>query len=1033
MLSPTRAAAAAHAPHPSVRQEQEPTAGPSSAPHQVANAAALPRNAPPILDLTGAKAIKWQGAGSGAAIRIELNREQWRVKQSDCSAQEVAMAKLFQLTGLTVPETALASPLSTQAGAAPSVASRFEEAFYDLGTFLTTEHALARVSKNDPQAAQRYSALQLAHQDATAACGQLLAQANVAQPWELPPELHAAHAKSDKARFDALERMNRMLPTALRCEQLRHYVASRWLANWDQLNYRMENFGYTMRNGEPVGMSLDFGACGPLGFRNLRTGVMMPKEASKDVAICQRPPSLFPMPPAFKVYADEFDAMDCDPGPLHDTLRWPYGFQSETIAELFRPPADPDSAVCDTLAEMGYRLSLIPEMAIGAVTETYWQPPAQARPNAWPDPSVLTVLLSERRDAMLRRFDSVQLVDWVQADPTRAQRVRKEMSEAMQPLMQTSTGYDAERMIEARHKALLRTVEPCAAPTLNSMHREIRSLQAFHNAVSRLGDGLTTGDDKVVSAAAAELMSPDVYQSLLQSLDFGPGYQPHSVAAFTANQDWLLLMRKLVQERRVDAKAVAALLMTPIEYAAYPASVGFHTVDRPEVGMAFIQLLEALIEVPNGVTREVIRAQLLKAKQPGTANYFSALLQSDAAQGWIDRLKASQLWPSSAEVSEHRSLHAANMFKLRSGMFKLRNAVLGSDTSLGETNFSVVRAKMELQQLVEEVDLAYCPAKQLLLESKLFRQDVLSKVTLVSYDELNSLDHAVTDAVGEAWRDALRKYPALRGVPVPASLLEQQQQEAARGYTEQMQADRHGPASTRIQGAWKRYEAQVLAQPQMTRSERGLAWKQCIEQASDEIGSMVSGREIPIAPQVETASIASQVHTHAARQASEAAAVQAAEQAQSQAQKQAAAQASQQVRESAKSHAAEQAKKAVPSLVATAVAAQAQAAAAKAAQKHAADKAAHEAASRAARDAVINNRQFQDEVNTRLALLRAPDVQGVASSSRQTTAQIAQRLTALQDDRLNEPLEARLRALRDPPAAAGASAGRTRIALREMK
>ncbi|MBD8637374.1 hypothetical protein IFT65_15990 [Stenotrophomonas sp. CFBP 13725] len=999
----------------------------------MANAAALPRNALPILDLSGAHAIKWQGAGSGAAMLVELNREQWRVKQTDCSAQEVTMAKLFQLTGLPVPETALASPLSTQAGTAPGVASRFEETFYDLGKFLTTEHALARVGEKDPQAAQRYSALQLAHQDATAACSQLLAQAKVAQPWELPPELHAAHAKIDQARFNALEQMNRMLPLALRCEQLRHYVVSRWVANWDQLNYRMENFGYVMRNGEPVGMSLDFGACGPLGFRNMRTGAMMPKEASKDVAICQRPPSLFPMPPEFKIFAYKFDAMDCDPGPLHETERWPYGFQSETIAELIRPSVPLDSAVSDTLAEMGYRLSLIPDEAICAVTEMYWQPPAQARPNAWPAPSVLAVLLGERRDAMLKRVDSTQLGHWVQEDPERAQRVRTEMAKAMQPLIQASTDHDAERLIAARHEALLRTIERGAVPMLNSKHREIRSLQAFHNAVRQLREGLDAGNSKVISAAAAELMSPDVYQSLLQSLDFGPGYQPHTVAAFTANQDWLLLMRKLVQEQRVDANAVLALLMTPIEFAAYPASVGFHTADRPEVGMAFIQLLDALIEAPNGVTREVMRAQLLKAKQPGTANYFSALLQSDAAQGWINRLKASQLWPSSAEVSEHRSPHAANMFKVRSGMLKLRNAVLGSDTSLGETNFSVVRAKMELQQLVEEVDLAYCPAKQLLLESKLFRQDVLSKVTLVSYDELNSLDHAVTDAVGEAWRDALRKYPALRGVPVPASLLEQQQQEAARGYTEQMQADRHGPASTRIQGAWKRYEAQVLAQPQMTRSERGLAWKQCIEQAADEIGSMVSGREIPIVPQVETASIASQVHTHAARQASEAAAVQAAEQAQSQAQKQAAAQASQQAKQSAQSHAAEQAKKAVPSLAATAVAAHAQAAAAKAAQKHAADKAAHEAASRAARDAAISNSQFQDEVKTRLAMLRAPDAQGVASSSRQTTAQIAQRLTALQDDRLNAPLEARLRALRDAPAAAGASAGRTRSALREKK
>lgn len=112
-----------------------------------------------------------------------------------------------------------------------------------------------------------------------------------------------------------------------------------------------------------------------------------------------------------------------------------YGFQSESIASLFRPPLALDPAVADTLAEMGYRLGLLPLSALTAVIERHWPDgPGGAEP-AWPTAAELAAHLLRRRDALLARFDPAQIADWVQADPDRAARVRQELTNAAQAML----------------------------------------------------------------------------------------------------------------------------------------------------------------------------------------------------------------------------------------------------------------------------------------------------------------------------------------------------------------------------------------------------------------------------------------------------------------------------------------------------------------------------------------------------------------------------------------------------------------------
>ncbi|WP_447787102.1 hypothetical protein [Stenotrophomonas bentonitica] len=396
-----------------------------------------PARVPQMLDLADCPARPWRGAGSQPAMIVTRGDECWRVKataDATCSAMEVTLGKLFQLTGLVAPDTGLVAAVEGLPTGSRHVGSRFEADFQDLGDFLVSDAAAALVAAADPSARSTYEALRADHAQAVSDNARLLNDAGV-EWWALRGEDAQQHAANDRRRFNTLDAMNRLLPRPLRCEQLRHFIASRWLCNWDQLNYRLENFGYTLRNGVRVGMSLDFGACGPLGFRDLQTGAMLPKAASQVVAIAQRPPSLFAIPPAYVGNVGHFDAMCGDSGPLHDLTAWPYGFQSDSIAALFRPPVALDPDVSDTLLEMGYRLERLPVPALTAVIERHWPEGPGGAASAWPTAAELAAHLLRRRDALLARFDPAQIADWVQADPDRAARVRQELTNAAQAML----------------------------------------------------------------------------------------------------------------------------------------------------------------------------------------------------------------------------------------------------------------------------------------------------------------------------------------------------------------------------------------------------------------------------------------------------------------------------------------------------------------------------------------------------------------------------------------------------------------------
>lgn len=379
-----------------------------------------------------AAARAWTGAGSRPAALVSLDGADWRVKETGdtgLSAMEASLSRVFQLTGLAAPDARVMAADASLPDDSQRFASRYEPSFKDLGSFLATPAAEALAGAGDEGARMRYAQLRSDHAAAVSTCDAVLQRAGVEYFWQVQDAgLQAEHSAADRQRFDALEAMNRLLPTAVRSDQVRHFIASRWLGNWDHLNFRMENFGYAERDGQPVAMTVDFGSCGPLGFATLDARrVMLPKQASGDIATLQRPASLFPIPDVFVENAAEFDAMGADPGRLHDTLGWPYGFQSESVAELMRAPAAPDPAIVDAMAEMGYRLALVPAMTVHAVVGAGWQVPAGAPEGHWPDAARMAGTLVQRRQALLAQYAPAQIRDWISADPERAARVRQQM------------------------------------------------------------------------------------------------------------------------------------------------------------------------------------------------------------------------------------------------------------------------------------------------------------------------------------------------------------------------------------------------------------------------------------------------------------------------------------------------------------------------------------------------------------------------------------------------------------------------------
>lgn len=820
---------------------------------RVRNAESLPPREmpgrPPLLLLSEGPAREATQAGSNPAVRVDTDTGSWRLKSpgsNATSAMEVTMAKLFRLTGLAAPQMGLADEeIATLPPDSWQVASRYDDTFQDLGSFLVSDRAARLACGGDEAKRLAYAEQRDRHAAAVVACENVLRDAGVEHFWQLGhPDLVKEHAAQDQRRFDALETMNRMQPTNLRCEQLRHYIASSWLDNWDQLNYRMENFGYAERNGQPVGMTVDFGSCGPLGFRNLVSGKMLPKSASRDIALLQRPPTLFPVPDKVCENAAGFDVMGAGssglPGALQDTLRWPYGFQSETIAEMIRPPVAPDPAIAYALSEMGYRLRLLSAGAIGAVVRRYWQTPHNAPAGDWPSADALIDELRKRRDTMLQRFDDGQLAAWARDHPDHALRVRQEMRAALQDVQAGLSVRDTAQLasaIQASHTALIMPSEPVTA--INGMSREIRSLQAFRNAVKELAAGRQDADGARIDAAVKDLLSDRVYGQLMVNLHLGPGCREETRMAFAANMEWLQLMTALVNEGRTDAGTVAEALMSPRNQDYYPPAVAIRATDHSELCAAFIDLLDTLAHASPGVDPAELRSRILQAKSQGTPNFYTTLLQLKDGGRWKDQLARHGLLPKKNEIQKIKGAWSAYWW----GGYE-DTATRSLQVPAASSASAAPSAQLSL--LLHKVDDRYGPRHLAKLDEPTLRTHVLSWMKLASDKEMRSVDTMVNNAAANAWRKAQQKYSVLKDVPLPDDMVKQLKDDARTAFRNSMHELRIKQADEIMATWFGRYEERVLADPGMSAEQRKVAFDECIAAIRIDIHTMVEvGQDSP--------------------------------------------------------------------------------------------------------------------------------------------------------------------------------------------
>lgn len=475
-------------------------------------AARVPWVAEDVLDVTDIEVVPQLGTGSNPAGLVDVGDTRWRVKitgDAALSAMEMTLSRIFQLTGLQAPDSRLATGLSAQSNDTPLLdtdgecvqasgsnanteastqqayqfASRYEASFVDLGEFLAGPHAPASFSADQNPQRQAYLQLQAQHQHVVTASDALLAASGAERPWQLSdPVATAQFADLDGQRFRLLEAMNRMLPADLRNEQARHYIASRWLNNWDHLNYRMENVGFTQHDGRWTAMTVDFGACGPIGFRDFQSGEMQPKSASSEIARQQRPAALFTLPDTSRA---RFDTLHDVPGALADITHWPYGAQSASVAGWLADPA-----AADTVAEMGYRLYLLPDQALAALVARDWHRPDTAAD--WPDAQSLVETLNRRRHALLDDIGPERVVAWMRQHPEAATEVRAQIAAGLTRALGPVDTRDAYRQAMERAHGELDTLEVSAPLPLADAPAVPDPAQRFAQALTLQARGQRT-------------------------------------------------------------------------------------------------------------------------------------------------------------------------------------------------------------------------------------------------------------------------------------------------------------------------------------------------------------------------------------------------------------------------------------------------------------------------------------------------------------------------------------------------------------
>ncbi|MBR8314250.1 hypothetical protein KDW36_13715 [Burkholderia dolosa] len=365
-------------------------------------------------------------------------------------AAEVIMSQVFKATGLEAPTMRLtencesmfnpSTPTSTSGK--EYAAYEFDHDYMNLGEFLVSPHGRNQILSAFPKNSGAYNEAAEEYDNNIkkyrSACTHLENILDGKKFYEIEKHENAKinmYRKHDIERFSALENLNRMLPEPLLHQQQVHYLMSRFVDNWDHLNFRMENFGYTKRGGKWIGKTLDFDTTGPLGFMGT------PKHLGHRIADIQRPVALFRLNHQDSNY-DDF-LKDRMPR-LINIHTQPYGQQSRTSVEQLVAAHKEANHYNNQRAhlyfdrryqsalEFGYRLSQLSDNAINSITSTNFKR-APAEFNLEKEADLSNILIS-RRDHFLKEIGLTWINRWSRENPDRVDAINREIINAASAL-----------------------------------------------------------------------------------------------------------------------------------------------------------------------------------------------------------------------------------------------------------------------------------------------------------------------------------------------------------------------------------------------------------------------------------------------------------------------------------------------------------------------------------------------------------------------------------------------------------------------
>ncbi len=364
-------------------------------------------------------------------------------------AMEVTMAQVFKASGLDAPLMHLGAgcdsvirPNATEGSSNDLYAmSKFDHNYVNLGKFLVSENARSQILGQFRPGTEQRREVQSQYQKILdkyhSACERQKSILAGRRYYEINGYDSASinlYRKLDRERFHALEQLNQMLPDDLLREQEQHYLMSRFVGNWDHLNFRMDNFGYTRSSDGVHGKTIDFDVTGPLGYMGV------PKSEGHRIANVQRPPALFKL----KHTSEEYDDFSLEHDPdLIGLDEQPYGEQSMTSIQRVLEAVERAKFFEDTkhhlardprfdsVLEFGYRLTKFSDNVLKTLVLNNWEDgPREFGLN----PERLCDILKMRRDSMLSQIGLEWIENWRAESPVHAERVDRQVERAMSEL-----------------------------------------------------------------------------------------------------------------------------------------------------------------------------------------------------------------------------------------------------------------------------------------------------------------------------------------------------------------------------------------------------------------------------------------------------------------------------------------------------------------------------------------------------------------------------------------------------------------------